>query len=137
MKTIIKSLMASILAGIAFITLCGTARADLAVQTPTAYPSGGTSWATDPGGHSPFYSSANISVSGNFSGQSEQGAVAGAPASVLAETITITNLAGIPILGVNTNYVLTGISMLISGYDGSHAYSLHIFDVTTNLTGAG
>jgi len=135
MKTIIKSLTTSILAGMAFVALCGTARADLAVQTPTAYPSGGTSWATDPGGHNPFYSSANISVSGNFSGQSEQSPTAGAPASVLAETITITNLAGIPANVANTNYVLTGISMLISGYDGSHAYSLHIFDVTTNLTG--
>lgn len=137
MKTSIKSLTASILAGMAFITLCGTARADLAVQIPTAYPPAGptpTNWVTDPGGNSPFYSSANIQIPANFSGQAQQGAAAGAPASVLAETITITNFAGIPAVVANTNYTLTGISMLISGYDGSHAYSLHIFDVTTNLT---
>ncbi len=137
MKTIIKSLTAGILAGMASITLCGTARADLAAQIPTAYPSGGTTWATDPGGHSPFYSSANISVSGNFSGVSQQAVAVGAPASVLAETITVTNFAGtngISTVVANTNYVLTGISLLFSGADALHAYTLHIFDVTTNLS---
>lgn len=141
MKPSIKSLTASILAGMAFITLCGTARADLSVKTATAYPGGGTSWALDPNGHSPFYSSGDLATSGNFSARGPAGPSGSATVTVLAETITITNGAGVLGLGsplvVNTNYVLTGISMLISGYDSTHPLSLHIFDVTSNLTGGG
>jgi hypothetical protein len=134
-KHIKTNIVAGVFLAVLALVLCQTARADLAAQIPTAYPGGGTSWATDPGGNSPFYSSANVGVSGNFSGQSQQTPASGAPASVLAETITITNTAGITTVVANTNYVLTGISLLFSGFDNSHTYSLHVFDVTTNLTG--
>ena len=139
MKTIIKSLTTGFLAVMAFVTLCGTARADLVGQTAIAYPGGGTSWALDPNGNSPFYSSGNLSTSGNFTARGPATPSGSATATVLSETITITNGAGTLGLGsplvANTNYILTGISMLISGYDSTHALSLHIFDVTSNLTG--
>jgi hypothetical protein len=141
MKTSIKSLTTSILAAMAFVALCGTARADLSVKTATAYPGGGTSWALNPNGQTPFYSSGDLATSGNFSARGPAGPSGSATVTVLAETITITNGAGVLGLGsplvVNTNYVLTGISMLISGYDSTHPLSLHIFDVTSNLTGGG
>jgi hypothetical protein len=126
-------------AAVALAAFCGTARADLVEKTATAYPGGGTSWALDPNGHSPFYSSGNLATSGNFTARGPAGPSTGATATVLAETVTIANGAGTLGLGsplvANTNYVLTGISMLISGYDSTHALSLHIFDVTSTLTG--
>jgi hypothetical protein len=140
MKTSIKSLslVTGILATIAFILLCATAKADLVNITATAYSANG-SWATDPGGNNPFYSTANLAVFSNFSNHGAPAPAAGASASLLAETITITNGAGniglASSLTPNTNYVLTGISVMISGYDSTHPVSLHIFDVTTNLTG--
>ena len=140
MKTNIKplSLATGILATIAFIMLCATANADLVNKTATAYSANG-SWNTDPGGNHPFYSTANLAVFANFSNHGQPAPAAGAPGSLLAETITISNNCGNIGLGSsltpNTNYVLTGISVLISGYDSTYPVSLHIFDVTTNLTG--
>ena len=140
MKTSIKSLslVTGILVTIAFILLCATANADLVNKTATAYSTGG-SWATDPGGNTPFYSTANLAVFGNFSQHGQPAPATGAPGSLLAETITISNNCGNIGLSSSlisgTNYVLTGISLLVSGNDATYPVSVHIFDVTTNLTG--
>ena len=140
MKTSIKSLslVTGILVTIAFILLCATANADLVNKTATAYSSNG-SWATDPGGNNPFYSTANLAVFGNFSQHGQPAPATGAPGSLLAETITISNNCGNIGLSSSlisgTNYVLTGISLLVSGNDATYPVSVHIFDVTTNLTG--
>lgn len=131
MKYPIKTAMIVVLA----LASCQLALADLSTQIATSFTSGaGSNWVADPGGNSPFYSSANVQTE-SFSGVGQQTPTAGAPASVLAETITIASTAGVPTTVANTNYILTGISLLLSGSDTTHAYSIHIFDVTSNLTG--
>ena len=55
----------------------------------------------------------------------------GATYTVLSETFTITNGAGSD-LTANTNYTLTGVA-IIGGNQPANS-SLHIYDVTTNLT---
>lgn len=119
---------------------CGKARADIATERSIAYPGGGTAWAADPSGNSPFYSTGNLATSGNFSNHGAPAAAAGATASLLAETITLTNGAGniglSQSLIANTNYVVTGLSLLCSGGGTSSSIvSLHIFDVTGTITG--
>jgi hypothetical protein len=127
MKTIIKSLTTGILAGMAFVTLCGTARADITV---TADTSNIATW-DQANGQNPFYYTA---LSG--SGQTAQGqpsANAGAISTVLGETITVTNGAGtLTSITGNTNYVLTGIAVI--GNTLPTNSSIHIYDVTGTLT---
>jgi hypothetical protein len=135
MKTSIKSLTASILAGMAFITLCGTARADLTLSTN----SNSSAWVGNP-----FYAT---SLGNGLTGFTTQGMVApgnGASYSVLSETFTITNNAGesgnggvqLTSAAASSNYVLTAISVIGSGGGGGGggAVQVHLFDVTTNLT---
>jgi hypothetical protein len=122
MKTIIKSLTASFLAGIAFITLCGTARADLTVSNSTTI----ATW-NQVGGQSPFYVT---SLSG-ISSQGSPGLGSGATYTVLSETFTITNGAG-SLANGTTNYTLTGIA-IVGGNQPANS-SIHVFDVTATLT---
>ena len=101
-----------------------TARADLSVSNDTNT----ASWdlMADQG---PFYASG---VPTSFTtGQGQPGANSGAASTALSETFTITNGAGSLAIG-NTNYVLTGIAVLASG--GSGVVSVHLYDVTANLT---
>jgi hypothetical protein len=126
MKTSIKSLTASILAGMAFIALCGTARADLTVSNSTTT----TSW-NSVGGQNPFYVSMTSANMTGFTSQGQPSAGAGATYTVLSETFTITNGAG-SLANGNTNYVLTGIA-IVGGNQPANS-SIHLYDVTTNLT---
>ena len=118
MKTIIKSLTASFIAGMAFITLCGTARADLTLSNSTTI----SSW-NQYNGQSPFYVT-------SLSGQPS--IASGATYTVLSETFTITNNGAGSLANGNTNYVLTGIA-IIGGNQPANS-SIHLFEVTTNLT---
>ncbi len=130
MKTHTK-LAAGILATMAFVALYETAQAD--VSAPISSATVG-SWNIAPDGSSPFYSSCSLA---GLSSDGQPAANAGAIATVLSETITLTNGAGTNLIGQilvgNTNYTLTGIAMIVSGF-GATPISVHIFDVTTNLT---
>jgi hypothetical protein len=130
MKTHIK-LIGGFLAAIAFVALCGTAQADISAPVSSATVG---SWNAAPDGSSPFYSSDDLT---GLSGDGQPAANAGATATVLSETITLTNGAGANLIGHilvgNTNYTLTGIAMIVSGFSATPV-SVHIFDVTTNLT---
>ncbi|MGD0260586.1 MAG: hypothetical protein ABSD29_12270 [Verrucomicrobiota bacterium] len=127
MKTCIKSLTAGILAGLAVLALCATARADLTIVNSTTI----TSWNTV-NGQNPFYVSIpSARLSGATTGQGQPSAASGASNTVLSETFTITNGAGsltIP----NTNYVLTAIAIL--GITQPNNSSIHLYDVTATLT---
>ena len=136
MKTQIGKIVLILISTLAAIR-CQTAHADLTAPLATAYTTGGA-WVNDPNGNSPFYSSGDLSVVGNFSNHAPPTPASGATASLLAETITITNGAGTNGLSTSliggTNYVLTGLSFLVSGYSTA-PISVHIFDVTTNVNG--
>ncbi|HVU26428.1 MAG TPA: hypothetical protein VHG71_01670 [Verrucomicrobiae bacterium] len=152
MKKYIKISISVFLTTLAVIFCQMPTLADLVggVQTATAFPgsgTGATNWVLDPGGNAPFYASGSLNTnnppSGNnrFTGQGEQAPNVGngAVASLLAETVTITNTSGVNYDGTTggvlyTNYALTGISLLLSGGPDTHPYSIHIFDVTTNLS---
>jgi hypothetical protein len=119
------------LAVLAAVACCSTARADIgSVVTSTTL----TAW---PAESSPiFYKS--ISLSASLSSDGPPAIAAGSTAASLSETFTIATGAGIadgapgPVTG--NNYILTGVGMMVSGYSTSVPNTLHIYDVTTNLT---
>ena len=118
--------IARILAALAAAALVGTARADL---TQIANSANVATWNTE-NGASPFYTT-------SLSGLSGQGTVTvsnSATTTVLSETFTITNGAGgLTATTGATNYVLTGVGLILGGEAASANY-LSLFDVTTNLT---
>jgi hypothetical protein len=137
-KTMKNQIGKIVLTFVSALAACSqTARADLAAPAATAYSTGGA-WVNDGSGNRPFYSSGDLSTFGNFSSHTPPTAGVASSASLLAETVTITNGAGTNGLSAsllaNTNYVLTGISFLVSGYSTT-PYTIHIFDVTTNVSG--
>jgi hypothetical protein len=80
-----------------------------------------------------FYASTPLT---SLSGAGAPGAASGAAASSLSEVLTITNGAGTATgagPGSGTNYELTGIGMIVSGYS-STTVTLHIYDITGNLS---
>jgi hypothetical protein len=99
----------------------------------TVVTSTNLAWPNEP--NAPFYVSTPLT---SLSAAGPPAAASGAAANCLGETFTITNLAGVggggagP--GSGTNYVLTGIAMVVSGYSSSTPVTLHIYDVTSNLT---
>jgi len=123
MKTIIKSLTTGFLAGLACLALCGTARADLSLSNSTTT----ASW-NQVSGQNPIYVT---SLSG-LSAQGQPSAGSGATYTVLSETFTITNNGAGSLANGNTNYVLTGVAIM-GGAQPANS-SIHIYDVTTNLT---
>ncbi len=128
MKNHVKTWAAGILFTLAAASFCGTARADLQVYTNDT---GIVSWDTV-NGSSPFYTSiasANLSLVTQPQGQPS--VASGTTAyTVLSEIVTITN--GGFVANPGKNYVLKGIGLL--GTTGNTNLSLHIFDVTANLT---
>jgi hypothetical protein len=131
MKNHLKTWASGLLLTLAVATFCWTARAGITVYTNDT---GITAW--DPvGGGAPFYtavSSANLSLL--TTGQGMPSPSAGSSYTVLSETFTITNGAG-SLAVANMNYVLTSVGVLATF--GSTNLSLHIFDVTANLTSSG
>jgi hypothetical protein len=129
MKNHLKTWASGVLLTLGMATFCWTARADLQVYTNDT---GLITWDLV-GGSAPFYtavSSANLSAANSSQGQ--PGSASGStPYTVLSETFTITNGAGSLVVG-NTNYLLTSIGVMASF--GTTNFSMHIFDVTTNLT---
>jgi len=125
MKISIKSLPAGLLAGLAFVTLCATARADLAITNSTTI----SSW-NQVGGLNPFYVSLTTSGLTGLSAQGQPSAGTGATFTVLSETFTITNGAG-SLANPNSNYLLTGLA-IVGGNEPANS-SLHLYDITTNL----
>lgn len=81
------------------------------------------------GGTTAFYTN-NL---GGLSLQGAPGSGAG-PNEALSETFTITNHAEVGLTGTegNSNYVLNAIAIVTSG--GATPVSMHLFDVTTNLS---
>jgi hypothetical protein len=126
MKTSIKTLTAGILAGMAFVALCGTARADLTVSNSTTI----TSW-NSVSGQNPFYVSIPSASLTGFTSQGQPTADSGATYTVLSETFTITNGAG-SLANGNTNYTLTGVA-IVAGNQPPNSF-IHLFDVTATLT---
>ena len=107
---------------------CSTARADIS----TVVTSTTIAWPSEP--NPPFYSATPLS---GLSSQGVPTAAGGATADSLSETFTIATGDG---TGAGTgpttgnNYVLTGVGMVIGGYNTSVPCTLHLYDVTTNLT---
>jgi hypothetical protein len=129
MKNHLKTWASGFLLTLAVVTFCWTARADLQVYTNDI---GLTAWDVI-GGSAPFYtsvSSANLSLSSSAQGLPSP-ASGTTPSVALSETFTITNGAG-SLVVANTNYLLTSIGVLASF--GSTNLSLHIYDITANLT---
>ena len=119
------------LAILAAAACCGTARADIG----TVFTSTNIVWPAE--SNPMFYSATPLTPLTSLSGDIQPGAAAGATATSLSETFTITNGAGVGAggsgPGYGTNYVLTGIGMVVSGYSTTVPCTLHIYDVTTNL----
>ncbi|HEX3720974.1 MAG TPA: hypothetical protein VH595_23735 [Verrucomicrobiae bacterium] len=117
------------LAALALAALCQSVQADIS----TIVTSTNIAWPNET--NALFYVSTTF---GSFDAQN-LGAAGGAAASSLSETFTITNGAGTAAgtgPGAGTNYVLTGIGMVISGYSSAAPVTLHLYDVTSNLTSA-
>jgi hypothetical protein len=128
MKRHVKNYACFTLAASALAAFCGSVRADISTvvtSTTLAWPSGPNPI---------FYSATPLS---GLSSQGPPGAATGAAAESLSETFTLTNSAGVgaggPGPGSGSNYVLTGIGLVIGGYDSSTNCTVHIYDVTTNL----
>jgi hypothetical protein len=111
---------------VALAAACGTAFADLTISNSTTT----TSW-NQVNGQNPFYVSLPSASLTGFTAQGQPSANSGATSTVLSETFTITNGAG-SLANGNTNYVLRGIAIVGGGEPANS--SIHIYDVTTNLT---
>jgi hypothetical protein len=120
------------LAALAGIALCGSVHADIS----TIYTSTNIAWPTE--SNPIFYSSTPLT---GLSGAGAPAPSGGGTASALGETITITSGAGIaggvegP--GSGSNYVVTGIGLVVSGYSTAAPITVHLYDVTSNLTSTG
>ena len=129
MKRDLKNHAYGSLAALAVVALCGSARADIS----TIVTSTNIAWPNEP--NPPFYVSTSF---GSLSAAGQPTAATGALATSLSETFTITNGAGTalgaPGPGTGTNYVLTGIGIVVSGYSSTAPCTLHIYDVTANLS---
>jgi hypothetical protein len=131
MKTQIMQRITFTLAAAAAMAIGGAARADISTN-------GASTTIAWPTASSPLiYSSTSFA---SLTADGQPGAAAGALATSLAETFTITNSAGtnnngvfIAGPGTGTNYQLTGIAIVITG-GNSVPCTLHLYDVTTNLT---
>ena len=125
--------MAPLAAVLALTSLCGPARADINFQSNATTPL--TVFNNDPNGNAPFYTTLNGAITG-LSAQSLTIA-AGATDTAMGEIFSITNGAGG--LGVATgtsNYVVTGIGILGGSFVSTTNIWIHLFDITSNLTGA-
>ena len=84
------------------------------------------------GGSAPFYQTI-ANFSSGTSAQGAPGATPPATVSVLSETFTITNGAGgLTSISATSNYMLNAVGILAGG--SASVMSIHLFDVTTNLT---
>jgi hypothetical protein len=132
MKRIVKSMLAPVMGALAVLMLCASARADLvggAYKTNVNVTSWVTDWAyltnaTFPAGLPPQYASIPSSSLGSAStAQGQPSAGGGATNTVLAETFTPA-----------VSFSLRGIAILASANTPQVTVSMHLFDVTTNLT---
>jgi hypothetical protein len=132
MKKQIMQYLSFVLTAVAVMALGGAARADINSNMSTTNV---TAWPTEP--NSIFYSSQPMATA-SFTADGTPTAATGALANSLGELVTISNtagnLGGIAGPGAGTNYVLTGLAMLVSGYSTTVPCTLHIYDVTSNLT---
>jgi hypothetical protein len=131
MKKNIMQRVSFALTALAVTAMVGAARADIS----TVVTSTTIAWPTE--ANPIFYSSQPLATA-SFTADGQPTAATAALATSLSETFTISNgmgnLGGFAGPGAGTNYVLTGIAMLISGYNATVPCTVHIYDVTSNLT---
>ncbi len=136
MKKQIMQCLSFALTALGIMLMGAAARADIngssTTQTTNAWPSEANPI---------IYSTAPLATFAGTTSLTADGTptpATGALANALGELITISNtagtLGGIAGPGAGTNYVLTGIAMLVSGYSATVPCTLHIYDVTSNLT---
>ena len=132
MKKQIMQYLSFALTALAIMLMGAAARADINSNMTTTTVN---AWPTEP---NPIFYSSQPLATASLSATGPPGAATGALANSLSETFTITNgagnLGGVAGPGSGTNYVLTGIAILISGYNATVPCTLHLYDVTSNLT---